>query len=221
MKSFQLFLAVCCLVLSGCAIGAHLEDTTPNHANPRRGVLPAGKAGRRTPDVEADAAPRARQLLPSSRMAAGFAPVGGSCGSGRTMEIDNRTGYLMEVRGDDLQPCGDGGLAPVWVASANPYAATGGIRQALVIPPHSSGRFYFYPFRQAGGFPVTTNGRKDYTADVYDAGGPMGMSPDMPAAYVTTLKSWARVPFTGRVDPDGIARVRFTDFNVTVAINSQ
>ena len=301
MKTLSCFFAVLCLMvcLSGCAIGAHAEDTTPHHATAscnsgdtefdavclrirdakaqlelkqaraeRQEALEQARAARlvakpeanrrgerRSPDDEvepeadvgaglvpardvgADPGVRPRRVepevlsrgwadesdetrrLPPSRMAGAILPVGGSCGPGRTMEIENRTGYLMEVRGDDLHPCGDGGLAPVWVASANPYA--GGIRQALVIPPHSSGLYYFYPYRQAGGYPVTTNGRKKYTLDVYDAGGPMGMSQDMPAAYVTTLRSWARVPFTGRVDPDGIARVPFTDFNVTVAVNSR
>lgn len=152
------------------------------------------------------AAQRPGRLSP---MRVAFVPMGGTCGPGRTLRIVNQTGYFMEVRGDDLHVCGDGGLALVWVAAANPYAGPDP-RPALVIPPHGSGLYYFYPYRSLpNGYPVTTNGRKEYEVDVYDAGGAIGLSPNMPAAHVTTLRQYLRVPFDGNVWRNAI-----TAFNV-------
>ncbi|MEO5927719.1 MAG: hypothetical protein ABIO72_03280 [Patescibacteria group bacterium] len=128
---------------------------------------------------------------PTPYVTADFLPVGDSgCMPFQSLSIHNNSNKFMEVKGDDLRPCGDGNLVQIHVSQGN-----GSTRGANVIPPGEIGTYYFYPWRDVGGQTVTTNGQKNYTIRVFDAGSVKGRSPATPAAQIIALKSFVVTPF--------------------------
>lgn len=132
-----------------------------------------------------------------------FAPNGDEgCMPGQNLSIPNESQYYLEVGGTDLRHCGGEGIVKIWVSLPN-----GGKRIANVIPPGATGTYYFYPWREVNGEIVSTNGRKEYTVKVFDAGSIKGLSASTPAAHIATIKqfvvtpltsTWWKNPFTNR-----------------------
>jgi hypothetical protein len=121
-----------------------------------------------------------------------FLPIGDKGGMpGHSLSIHNDSNKFVEVTGDDLRPCGDGNLVAIYISQAN-----GSVRIAYVIPPDEIGTYYFYPWRDVAGVPVTTNGRKNYTIRVFDAGSIKGLSAATPAAQIVVIRDHVTTPFS-------------------------
>lgn len=136
----------------------------------------------------ASVAPQRRQTVTAE-----FLPNGDEgCMPGWNLSIPNDSSSYLEVVGTDLRICDGEGVVEIFVSTPN-----GGTRTAYVIPPGATGTYYFYPWRDAGGKPVSTKGKKWYTVIAYDAGSIRGLSPATPAAKLLTMKQSVEVPHPG------------------------
>jgi hypothetical protein len=122
-----------------------------------------------------------------------FLPNGDDgCMPGWNLSVPNNSTKYLEVVGTDLRLCGGEGVVEIFVSTPN-----GGIRSAYVIPPDVTGKYYFYPWRDVGGTPVSTKGKKEYTINVYEAGSIQGIHPVTPSVKLVAMKLFVTVPHDG------------------------
>jgi hypothetical protein len=167
-------------------------STTPSPAKPSdTPELPVFDP-RPPPKVDPPFPPGVSFQAQPTAVTADFLPVGDNgCMPHQSLSIYNDSDRFMEVSGDDLRPCGDGNLVPIFVSQGN-----GSTRIARVIPPGERGTYYFYPWRSVLGQTVTTNGRKEYTIRVFDAGSIKGLTPETPAAQIIVMRDYVTTPFS-------------------------
>jgi hypothetical protein len=124
-----------------------------------------------------------------------YAPQGdGGCLPGNNLSIRNKGSYYLEVRGDNLRPCGSGNLTAITVSQPN-----GATRVAMVVPPGAKGLFYFYPHRDANGIPVQIASVQEYNVSFYRSGGLNGLQSATPSKkdYVCNWTHDSRRVITG------------------------
>jgi hypothetical protein len=172
----------------------HKEMPAPRESNPGTDMpeLPVDPV---PPTKRPDPYPPGASTAPQRRqtVTAEFLPNGDEgCMPGWNLSIPNDSSSYLEVVGTDLRICDGEGVVEIFVSTPN-----GGTRTAYVIPPGVTGTYYFYPWRDAGGKPVSTKGKKSYTVNAYDAGSVRGLSPATPAAKLVAMKQSVEVPHVG------------------------
>jgi len=150
------------------------EKMRPDASDPP--ASPAKPQGAQIPPELSQLNPAGALMAPVPVMLT-YAPQGdGGCLPGNNLSIRNKGSYYLEVRGDNLRPCGSGNLTAITVSQPN-----GAPRVAMVVPPGAKGLFYFYPHRDANGIPVPIASVQDYEVGFYRSGGLYGLQPATPS----------------------------------------